>query len=104
MLDWAKMTVFVHDLAAAFGDFAHAARATTNTLAAFRAAVAPRVWTVDVETATHDDLREGNTTTRISRIQVFAPNETEAKLVACQMAAHPGRMPTRATVVQVNTG
>jgi hypothetical protein len=98
MIDWARLTEYVRRLGASMGDLGAAARAATSVLAAY-AVAAPITWTVDVETATHDDLRECNTATRVSRVQVMAPNETEAKLVACQMAASGGRMPTRATVV-----
>lgn len=97
MVDWVRMTRLVNDLGAAFGSFNVAVRAATTAMNAFT--WHPTVWTVDVETATHDDLREGETVTRISRVQVLAPDETEAKLVACQMAATGGRMPTKATVV-----
>lgn len=99
MVDWVRMTRLVNDLAGAFGNFGEAVRATTSALAAYGTALGPTVWTVDVETATHDDLRAGETCTSASRIQVLAPNEVEAKLVACQMAAKDGRMPTKATVV-----
>lgn len=99
MVDWQRITRLVHDLTVVFRSMGEAMRATTAALNSFGGTWDPTVWTVDVETATHDDLREGKTVTQISRVQVIAPDETEAKLVACQMAARDGRMPTRATVV-----
>jgi hypothetical protein len=100
MVDWVKLTRVVERFAAvSLVSFTEATHAANRAITAFGQAILGTAWTVDVETATHDDLREGETVTRISRIQVLAPDETEAKLVACQMAARPGRMPTRATVV-----
>lgn len=103
-IDFASLTRTVQDMMAALAislsAFADTARAVMRIINAF-VFVSP-VWAsayvVDVETATHDDLKEGETVTRISRVQVLAADETEAKLVACQMAARDGRMPTRATV------
>lgn len=100
MVDWSAITAAVQRLADTFsGTFKEAASAVSHAMSAFARAFVNSVWTVEVETATHDDLKAGETATRISRVQVLAPNETEAALVASQMAAHEGRMPTRATVV-----
>lgn len=100
MLDWAAMTRAVGRLAETMGtSFTQATKAVTAAVNAFSRLMDALVWVVDVETATHDDLRAGETATRISRVQVWAPDEWTAKLVACQMATRPDRMPTRATLV-----
>ena len=100
MVDWVKFTTNMKRLAAVMGtSFSAACQGAVAAMNAFGSTLQGTVWTVDVETATHDDLKVGNTTTSISRVQVLAPDETEAKLVACQMAATGGRIPTRATVV-----
>lgn len=99
LVDWAALTATVTRLAAVtLTTFKDAADAACRAAAAFGSAMLGSTWVVDVETATHDDLREGETVTRVSRVQVLALDETEAMLVACQMAATDGRMPTRATV------
>lgn len=59
----------------------------------------PATYVVDVETATHDDLRSGDIATGLARYSVDAYDGWEAKLLACQMASREGRMPTRATLV-----
>lgn len=56
-------------------------------------------FTVHVTTATHDDLQRGDTATTYSRVDVLADTDTEALLVACQMAACRA-MPTSATIVE----
>jgi hypothetical protein len=99
MIDWVSMTRSAQDLAAVMGtSFRAAAEAAIRAVNAYSMAVMGTVWTVDVETATHGDLREGETATRYSRVHVLARDEVEAKLVACQIAARDDRMPTRATV------
>jgi hypothetical protein len=93
------MTACVQSLAFAMGHtLQSAAETAARAMNAFGLAMHGTTWTVDVETATHDELKEGKTATRISRVQVVAPDEIEAKLVACQMATHGDRVPTRATV------
>lgn len=104
-IDFASLARTVQDMMAALAislsAFADTARAVMRIINAFD--FDPPVWAsvyvVDVETATHDDLKAHQTATGISRIQVLARDETEAKLVACQMVARDGRMPTRASLV-----
>lgn len=48
---------------------------------------------VYVTTASHDDVKAGDTCTGVSRIEVLADTPSEARLVACQIAAIRG-MPT----------
>lgn len=101
-IDFAALTEVVQKMAAAMGAAAQAFRGVAASVLraahAFRVPVIAHTYVVDVETATHDDLRGGETATRYSRVQVLARDEVEAKLVACQMVARSGRMPTRATV------
>lgn len=55
------------------------------------------LYAVLVESSTHDDLNEGLVTTEIVWTTVLASDVEEAMLVASQMAACRGRMPTRVT-------
>jgi hypothetical protein len=52
---------------------------------------------VVVEHATHDDLKDGRTATGVSLVEVVAQSQDEAFLIAAQMVAARGRMPTRTT-------
>jgi hypothetical protein len=52
---------------------------------------------VVVEHATHDDLKDGRTATGFSLVEVVAQSQDEAYLIAAQMIAARGRMPTRTT-------
>jgi hypothetical protein len=69
-------------------------------------------YVVDVETATHDDLMGDEeagiprrTCTRTSRVVVLAETDTEAVLVAMQMAACTSRgMPTAVLLRDFPTG
>ena len=55
---------------------------------------------VEVATASHDDLAAGATETRLSVVAVAARDDTEAVLIACQVAAcTSGAMPTRALLL-----
>lgn len=57
------------------------------------------IFTVDVETASNDDCKDGRTCTRMSRVKVMADDENEAMVVAAQMAACTSdAMPTRTTI------
>lgn len=76
-----------------------AARAVEEMVRLTAALTRPATYVVEVETATHDDLRNGEEATGLARYSVEAYDGWEAKLVACQMAAREGRMPTRATLV-----
>jgi hypothetical protein len=59
---------------------------------------------VEVATASHDDLRAGQTETRLSVVSVTADSDPEAMLIACQMAAcTSGAMPTQATLLDFPT-
>ncbi len=59
---------------------------------------------VEVATASHDDLRAGHPETRLSVVSVAAGSDTEAVLIACQMAAcTSGAMPTRAALLDFPT-
>jgi len=59
---------------------------------------------VEVATASHDDLRAGHTETRLSVIIVAANSDTDAVLIACQMAACTSRgMLTRAELLDFPT-
>lgn len=63
-----------------------------------------RRYIVRVETASHDDLRAGRTCTRVSRVAVLADDDTEAVLVATQIAAcTSGGMPTAALLLDFPT-
>lgn len=98
MVDYTSLTRAIEKLAALGTTFQQATQAVQRAIESFGEAFNANTYVVDVETATHDDLKEGNTATRYSRVRVLAGDEDEAKLVACQMAATDGRMPTRATV------
>lgn len=55
---------------------------------------------VEVSTASHDDLRRGCVEQRVSRVALDAGNDTEAVLVACQIAScTSGGMPTGAALL-----
>lgn len=54
------------------------------------------VWEFDVGVTTHDLLRVGVTVRHYTRVSVFAQSFTEARLIACQLAACGGWMPTEA--------
>lgn len=58
-------------------------------------------FTVTVTTASHDDLRRGVLDATYHRIDVLADTTTEAVLVACQIAACHGAMPTCATITDI---
>lgn len=55
------------------------------------------VFSILVESSTHDDLQRGDTCTDVTRVQVLADDEITAMLVAAQMVAGRGRMPTMTT-------
>jgi hypothetical protein len=59
-------------------------------------------FTVQVESATYDALHRGETAETVSIVIVSAANPQEAQLIAAQIAASRGRMPTR-TVWLVST-
>ncbi len=52
------------------------------------------VWEYDIGLATHDSLREGWTVHHWTRVVVVADTELDARLMACQVAACGGWMPT----------
>jgi len=56
-------------------------------------------WEFDVGVSTHDLLKEGVTVRHFTRVSVIAGGYIEARLVACQLAACGGWMPTEATLV-----
>lgn len=59
---------------------------------------------VEVATASHDDLHAGYVETRLSMVSVSADSDTDAVLIACQMAAcTSGAMPTRALLLDFPT-
>ena len=58
-------------------------------------------FTVVVATATHDDLANGLTAARYHRVDVLADTDTDATLIACQIAACHGGMPTCATITDI---
>lgn len=53
-------------------------------------------WEFDVGVSNHDLLREGVIVRHYTRVSVAAESYTEARLVACQLAAAGGWMPTEA--------
>ena len=62
------------------------------------------VYRVEVATASHEDLRAGCTEARLSVASVEADGDTEAVLIACQIAAcTSGAMPTRALLLDFPT-
>jgi len=61
-------------------------------------------YVVEVDTALHDDVKAGRTATRTSRVALVAANDTDAVLVAAQIAAcTSGGMPTAARLVDFPT-
>lgn len=56
-------------------------------------------WEFDVGVSTHDLLKEGVTVRHYTRVSVSAVTYVEARLVACQVAAAGGWMPTEAVLV-----
>jgi hypothetical protein len=56
-------------------------------------------WEFDVGVSTHDLLRQGVTVRHYTRVSVAASHYVEARLIACQLAACGGWMPTEATLV-----
>lgn len=54
------------------------------------------VWEFDVGVSNHDLLKDGVTVRHYTRVTVAAETYTEARLVACQLAACGGWMPTEA--------
>ena len=56
------------------------------------------VFTVDVSFSTHDMLKDGVTCFSTSRVRVLAVSGDDASLIACQMVAARGWMPTASTV------
>lgn len=54
------------------------------------------VWEFDVGVSNHDLLKEGVIVRHYTRVSVAAESYTEARLVACQLAAAGGWMPTEA--------
>lgn len=58
------------------------------------------IWTVDVEwVADHDSLKAGVIADGVHRCQVMAANESEAELIATQLVAALGPMPTSAMLI-----
>ena len=53
-------------------------------------------WEFDVGVSTHDLLKEGVVVRHYTRVSVSAKSYVEARLVACQLAAAGGWMPTEA--------
>lgn len=53
-------------------------------------------WEFDIGVSTHDLLREGVVVRHYTRVSVSAETYVEARLVACQLAAAGGWMPTEA--------
>lgn len=53
-------------------------------------------WEFDVGVSTHDLLKEGVTVRHYTRVNVAAETHAEARLIACQLAACGGWMPTEA--------
>lgn len=51
-------------------------------------------WEFDVGVSTHDLLKNGIVVHHWTLVHVAAPNHLEARLIACQMAAAGGWMPT----------
>lgn len=51
-------------------------------------------WEFDIGVSTHDLLRDGVTVRHWTRVHVAAGSYAEARLIACQMAACGGWMPT----------
>lgn len=59
---------------------------------------------VEVDTALHDEVKEGRTATRTSRVAVAAANDYDAVLVAAQMATcTSGGMPTATRLLDFPT-
>lgn len=56
-------------------------------------------WEFDVGVSTHDLLKEGVTVRHYTRVIVAAESYTVAQVIACQMAACGGWMPTEAVLV-----
>jgi hypothetical protein len=56
-------------------------------------------WEFDVGVSTHDLLKQGVTVRHYTRVSVAASSYVEARLVACQLAACGGWMPTEAALV-----
>lgn len=56
-------------------------------------------WEFDVGVSTHDLLKEGVVVRHYTRVSVGASSYVEARLIACQLAASGGWMPTEATLV-----
>lgn len=54
------------------------------------------VWEFDVGVSTHDLLKQGVIVRHYTRVSVDAETYTEARQVACQLAACGGWMPTEA--------
>jgi hypothetical protein len=59
------------------------------------------VFTVAVNYSTHDDLKNGLGEYGLQFAAVLAESDVEATLVAAQMVASHGVMPTRTTVLEV---
>jgi len=56
-------------------------------------------WEFDVGVSTHDLLRQGVVVRHYTRVTVSAESYTKARLIACQLSACGGWMPTEATLV-----
>lgn len=56
-------------------------------------------WEFDVGVSTHELLRVGVTVRHYTRVTVTAERYADARLIACQLAACGGWMPTEATLV-----
>lgn len=54
-------------------------------------------FTIDVAFSTHDDLQKGVICSGVSRVHVLAPDGDTASLIAAQMVAARGSMPTAST-------
>ncbi|WWT39796.1 hypothetical protein [Microcystis phage Mwe-JY05] len=59
---------------------------------------------VEVDTAEHDDVKAGRIATRTSRVALAAANDSDAVLIAAQMATcTSGGMPTAARLLDFPT-
>lgn len=56
------------------------------------------MWEFDVGVSTHDLLRQGVLAHHWTRVTVAAPTFATAQIIACEMAACGGWMPTEALV------
>lgn len=56
-------------------------------------------WEFDVGVSNHDLLKEGVVVRHYTRVSVWAETYAEARLIACQVAAAGGWMPTESLLV-----